>query len=115
MIGRIVATHPRREQRGAPHPFVVTHDPNTHAPWGLHRVYLNGREIGRQLSCPTLDDCDRMLRPEPPRTPVFTSYTALAKARREKTSALSQQTLAHRRTEPQEDHYGRLSDAVVLP
>lgn len=87
MIGRPVATYPRREQRGAPAPFVVTHGPNTHAPWGVHRVYTRDRGIGRQLSRPSLDDCERMLRPEPPRELPITSYTELTKARQARTAA----------------------------
>ena len=90
MIGRIVIEHPQREQRGAPHPFVVTHDPSQYAPWGLHRVWLHGREIGRQLSVPSLDDCERMANPPAPRVvqplsaPTAYNYNASTKARRRK-------------------------------
>lgn len=110
MIGRIVAQYPRREQRGAPHPFIVTHDARQHAPNGLHRIYLHEREIGRQLSLPSLDDCERMLLPPPERiAPPLKGYTAATKARQKSTQ---EQRAPGRETLP-DDHYGRLAESSL--
>ncbi len=44
-------------------PFRVLHDLLVHPPYGLYRVYLAGRQIGKQLSFPSADDCHAMERP----------------------------------------------------
>ena len=113
MIGRPVAIIPRRERRGSPHDFHVTHDPREHAPLGLHRVYVDGREIGRQISMPSRDDCERMLSPPPVLTlaGLKRGYTAATKARQQLT-AQQRQAL---RGQLQDDCYGRLSFDGVLP
>ena len=102
MIGKIVAEYPRHRQ-GATTPFVVTHDPSVHQPWGLHRSWLNGREIGRQLSLPSVDDCFRMLNPEPERPiPPLPGYTASTKARQKALQPCRRAEILA------DDHYGRL-------
>lgn len=50
--------YPRGLYQGA---FVAHHSAHLHPPYGLWRVVFCGREIGRQLSVPSLEDCERML------------------------------------------------------
>lgn len=54
---RLVLERPGRNA-GA---FVAHHHAHLHPPYGLWRVFYLSREIGTQLSRPSLDDCERML------------------------------------------------------
>jgi hypothetical protein len=116
MIGKPVAILQRREQRGHPHPFHITHDPRQHAPLGVFRVWVNGAEIGRQLSHPCLADCERMLHPPAPREipPMPRGYTVSTKQRQAAKKPDRFHMLRHA-SEPDDTTYGRLSDAVALP
>ena len=107
MIGRVVAEY-RRAGSGN-RAFIVTHDPNSHAPYGLHRVYTRGRELGRQLSLPTSSDCERMLNPPPPRiVPPLPGYTAATKARQARLKRDGTPYKTYTGDALQDDFYGRL-------
>jgi hypothetical protein len=41
--------------------FVLHYHAHLHPPYGLWRVYYLSREVGTQLSVPSLEDCERML------------------------------------------------------
>jgi hypothetical protein len=52
-----VAELPRPGER---YPYVVEHDHTVNRPWGVFRVLIDGREIGRLASFPGAADCSRM-------------------------------------------------------
>lgn len=57
--------------------FVAHHATHLHPPYGLWRVVYAGREIGRQLSVPSLEDCERMLATQAATTPGDTPAAPL--------------------------------------
>lgn len=99
MIGHLVATLARAH--GAP--FIVCHDETQHRPFGLFRVYQDGREIGRQISRPDVADCERMANPPPPRVipPLPHKYAQPRPRTKPLQPCRRAEILA-------DDHYGRL-------
>jgi len=61
-----VAEIPREGKR---QPYVIEHDRSQHRPWGLFRIYIDRREIGRLASFPSAADCSRMEHEPPPVSP----------------------------------------------
>lgn len=68
-------------------PYRVQHDPLTHMPYGLYRVYKGEKYIGAQLSYPSAEDCrwielHRYTYAKPEETAKFVPYREKQAARR---------------------------------
>jgi hypothetical protein len=66
--------------------------------WTTHRVFLDGKLVGKQLSVPTVDDCEWLLRhpdryAEPSKHLNTYGYTALLRKRGRPTKAQSEREL----------------------
>lgn len=66
-LGRPVCSYPIESGRNKAGTFEVRHDALQHPPYGLFLIYHHGREIGRQLSYPSREDCYTHWRAAPPR------------------------------------------------
>ena len=68
-------------------PYRVQHDPLTHMPYGLYRIYKGAQYIGAQLSYPSSDDCrwldvNRATYAKPEETTKFVNYKERQAVRR---------------------------------
>lgn len=59
----VVATYSRGQGR---HPYRVLHDRTLGGATGTFRIFVESREIGRQVSWPTREDCRRIESPSAP-------------------------------------------------